>query len=136
MGPLSPSFPPQVRCAEILLSHGPGSAQHQGPPEPQVQHSCQRWPVPKATSSGVLLPQGDVFLGCNGSVVSATHPRRDTEVWVGLATRDRHSRAGDWHLQGPAHPGKHRRAPRRSLTELADVPVSGLAALVVPVEGS
>lgn len=44
MGPLSPSFPAQASCGETLLSHGPGLAQHQGPPEPQVQHSSQRWP--------------------------------------------------------------------------------------------
>lgn len=39
------------------------------------------------------------------------------------------------HSWGLAPSGRCGRAPSRSLTELADVPVSGLAALVVPVEG-
>lgn len=75
MDPLSPSFPAQVSCGEIFLSHGLGLAQHQGPPEPQVQHSSQRWPVPRASSSGVPLPQGDVFLGCNGMCSQCLPPQ-------------------------------------------------------------
>lgn len=65
----------------VLLS--PGSAQ-----QPALAGS-------RAASSGIPLPQGDVFLGCNGVCrVSASQPRRDTEVWAGLATRDRTAEQG------------------------------------------
>lgn len=136
VGRFSPLSPEWASRGGVLLSHGLGLARQWSPPAPRAQHSSQRWPVARAAVSGVLLPQGDVLLGCDGmQTVSASCTRKDLEVWAGLAAGHRASRAGGQHHWGLTPPERCGRAPGCSLTKLADVPVSGLAALVIPVEG-
>lgn len=119
----------------VFLSHGLCLAWHWDPPELQAWHSSQCWLVPGAAGSGVPLPQGDVLLGCNRMCrLSVPHARKDSEVWAGLEAGTDPAERGPAPL-GLGTPGKVREGSQ-GLTELADVPVSGLAALVVPVEGS
>lgn len=102
MGPLSPLSPAQGIFAGVFLSHGLGLAWHWDPVL-QAWHSSQHWLVTGAAASGVLLPQGDVLLGCNRMCrVSVAQARKDPEVWAGLEAEDRPGRAGDWHPWGLA----------------------------------
>lgn len=134
MGPLSPLSPAQGIFAGVFLSHGLGLAWHWDPVL-QAWHSRQHWLVPGAAASGVLLPQGDVLLGCNRMCrVSVPQARRTQRSGQGWKQRIEPAEPGTG-TPGAWHPRKVREGSQ-ALTKLADVPVSGLAALVVPVEGS
>lgn len=108
---------------EVLLSHRLGTAASAG--------QC-----PGLLAQGSRCHREMCCWAARGCKVSAPCTREDPGVWAVVAAGNRPGRAGGGCPWGLAPPGRCRRAPGCWLTELADVPVSGLAALVIPVEGS